>query len=362
MITENKHLILEEGREINDKSSWRSPSNIAIIKYWGKHGVQLPRNPSLSFTLSNAHTNTTISYQRKADSNKEISLKFLFEGQRNEIFESKVSAFLEKVTPYFPFLTQLDLEISSENSFPHSSGIASSASSMSALSLGLCDIEKRLFNSFEDDNAFLNKASFISRLGSGSACRSVYPKIGVWGVHSDYSGSSDQYAIPYIEKVHEIFTSFHDDILIVSKKEKEVSSRAGHALMEGNPYAIPRYAQANSRMSELKEILESGDLSSFGTIAESEALTLHALMMCSNPSYMLIKEGTLSIINKVYQYRKADNIPLYFTLDAGPNVHLLYPQEYAVPVGQFIESELTKHCEDGKVIKDFVGMGPQKLS
>ena len=114
---------------------WRSPSNIALIKYWGKHGRQLPRNPSISFTLNNAFTDTTLQYVAKQGNDQLINLSFNFSGAPNEAFRLKMVKFLESIVDIFPFLRQLDLKIDSYNSFPHSAGIASSASSMSALAL-----------------------------------------------------------------------------------------------------------------------------------------------------------------------------------------------------------------------------------
>jgi diphosphomevalonate decarboxylase len=161
--------------------------------------------------------------------------------------------------------------------------------------------------------------------------------------------------------IHETFKDMHDDILIVSREEKSVSSRAGHALMEGNPFAAPRYEQARTRFSTLLDAMRVGDVEVFGKIAEDEALTLHALMMCSNPSYTLLRPASLSIIEKVRQYRADTGNPVYFTLDAGPNVHLLYPGDIVHEVRAFIDEQLEEHCEDGFVQQDWVGEGPEEL-
>ncbi|MFM8486940.1 MAG: diphosphomevalonate decarboxylase, partial [Bacteroidota bacterium] len=104
-----------------------------------------------------------------------------------------------------------------------------------------------------------------------------------------------------------------------------------------------------------------GDLETFGKIAEDEAMTLHALMMCSNPSYTLIRPDTLAIIEKVRQYRADTGHQVYFTLDAGPNVHLLYPGEIVHDVRAFIDDHLLEHCEDNYVQQDWVGEGPEEL-
>lgn len=83
--------------------AWRSPSNIALVKYWGKYGIQLPRNASVSFTLTNAYTNMSIAYQPKSNNEQGVSLDFLFEGQENAKFAQKIQVFLETLVPIFRF-------------------------------------------------------------------------------------------------------------------------------------------------------------------------------------------------------------------------------------------------------------------
>jgi len=364
------HIMYENPRLIIDSSNppeadsivWRSPSNIALIKYWGKYGLQLPRNPSLSFTLAASCTDTALEYEFKDDvHSNEIDLEFLFHEAENEPFQAKTQAFLNSLLPIFPFLGQLKLSIRTGNSFPHSAGIASSASGMSALALSLCSLEDRLFGTLQDPAAFDQKASFIARLGSGSACRSIFSHAAIWGETSLVSGSSNEYAVPVGDRISEVFRSMHDDILIVSSGVKAVSSRAGHALMDGNPYAEPRYAQARQRLGSLLGAMEAGDLEVFGKIVEDEALTLHALMMSSNPSYMLLHPDSVAIIERVRAWRSETKHPVYFTLDAGPNVHLLYPEDIVVEVRKFIEDELAEFCENGYVQNDWVGEGPEEM-
>ena len=130
--------------------------------------------------------------------------------------------------------------------------------------------------------------------------------------------------------------------------------------MEGNPYAEARYTQAENHLLTLVETLNTGDLVNFGNIVEEEALSLHALMMTSKPSYLLMKPSTLEVINKLRAWRNKMDIPAYFTLDAGPNVHLLYPHAFASEVETFIENELLEHCEGRRWIRDHVGQGPIK--
>jgi diphosphomevalonate decarboxylase len=340
------------------KIAWRSPSNLAIIKYWGKHGVQMPQNPSISLTLSHAFTEMTLNYQPKK---QEVSkIDFAFEGKPNEPFRLKMAHYLASLDDTLPFLKDYDLQLESHNSFPHSAGIASSASSMSALALCLTTMERDLGASTGKKRAephFFRRASMFARLGSGSACRSVYPVAAVWGKCKEVYGSSDKYAVPYQEDIHPIFHTFRDDILIVSKREKSISSRAGHRLMENNVYAKGRYAQARERMKAVLKAMEAGDLEKFGEIAEDEALTLHALMMTSSPSFTLLHPNTLKIIELVRSWRKVMQLPVYFSLDAGPNPHLLYPDSIEKQVHEFVQNELLQYCENKQYIRDKVGMG-----
>ncbi len=324
----------------------RSPSNIAIVKYWGKHGNQLPNNPSISFTLSNCFTETKVTY--KEASHDDISMEFYFEGKENPAFKSKIEKFLNANEQYFTFLKGLDLKIESYNSFPHSSGIASSASSMSALIMCLLEIK------YKDSEIDLQEASFLSRLASGSAARSVYPVMTLWGETASLSDSSNEYAIPIGDMIHPVFKTYHDTILIVSSKEKSVSSRAGHSLMDSHPMAEMRYATARKNTEDLLTILKQGDLEGFIKIAEEEANQLHDLMATSTPSYTLKEPNTINIINKILEFRKETGLPVCYTLDAGPNVHLLYPDSCAEQVHKFIEEVLKDYCFENKYIDDKV--------
>jgi len=349
-----------EGDSKQGEVAWRSPSNIALVKYWGKHGRQLPRNPSLSFSLSNAYTDMQIKYVVRNEEKATASINFLFEGTKNEAFETRIQKYLDSIILFYPFLKQVDLEVESQNSFPHSSGIASSASSMSALALCLTDIEYGLADK-EMDEGFFHKASFIARLGSGSASRSVYGDFCIWGTTSLHDKYSDDYAVS-LDKVNPEFEKLHDDILIVSSAEKSVSSTAGHGLMIDNPYAEIRYAEARKKLVSLAGIIDGGDIEAFGKIVEEEALSLHALMMCSDPSYVLMEPASLQIINEIRSFRNETKTPIFFTLDAGPNVHVIYPDSVKVAAQEFVKGVLLEHCEDGRHIFDMMGDGPQKIT
>jgi len=354
-ISMKKEIIKKE-----NKVSWRSPSNIALVKYWGKKEGQIPANASLSFTLTKSYTETEITYSEK-ENNKNICIEFLFEDEINELFEQKILKFLNSVNKYFPFLSKLYLKIKSKNSFPHSAGIASSASSMSALALCLCSIERNNYNSLKNDDEFYEKSSFIARLGSGSASRSIFPQIATWGKFLKLKNSSDEYASVLPFNVNKKFINYNDAILIISKKVKEVSSTAGHDLMLKHPFAKERFRLAEKNLNVLLDALKLGNEDKFIEIVENEALTLHGLMMSSNPGFILVQPNTLRVIEKVRNYRKLTGSKLCFTLDAGPNVHLLFSDKEKKEVENFINSELLQYCDNKFWILDRVGDGPVEI-
>lgn len=335
---------------------WKSPSNIALVKYWGKKPVQIPANASLSFTLSESCTSTEVQFSLA----EALSFNLVFEGKAKPSFHPKIQDFLDRILPYCSFLSAYHLSIDTSNSFPHSSGIASSASAMAALALSICSLEQKL-GGLQNEALFFQKASFLSRLGSGSACRSVQGPMMSWGEHPDLDHSSDLYGTVFEAELQEVFKSYKDTILLVHKGQKSVSSTAGHDLMKGHIFAASRFEQAQMHLTQLKSVLQNGDLEHFIRIVESEALSLHAMMMSSHPYYILMQPNTLAILHSVMRYRQETKIPVCFTLDAGANVHLLYPESNQTEVQAFIEQELSLFCEQGAYLSDAVGIGSEKI-
>jgi len=348
--------VLNEG-----SSSWSSPSNIAMIKYWGKYAHQIPANPSLSFTLDICKTETSIDF--KPGNGQGISIDFLFEGKTNEQFELRVLKYLKSVTQFLPMLKDLHFSIKSSNTFPHSSGIASSASSMSALALNLSTIYNELAEEKLEKADFLRLSSFLARLASGSASRSVYGGFTVWGESEFFSGSSDLFAIPVEnEGISPVFQDLCDDILIIEKGAKKVSSSAGHDLMHNHPFALKRFDIARERMGEIRDLMANGDMEGFGKLVEKEALMLHSMMMTSDPYFILFKPNTLSVIEKIWEFRREKGLPVFFTLDAGANVHLIYPSEIKEVVKEFVRDNMLVYCENARYLCDRIGTGPKNLN
>ena len=345
--------------------SWSAPSNIALVKYWGKKDPQIPANPSVSFTLNQCKTITTLSFAKKhfdklSLTDSEFSFDLLFEGKPKEDFKPKIEKFFERIAIYLPFLKEYHFTIDTKNTFPHSSGIASSASGMAALAMNLMSLEKAL-NPEITDEYFYKKASFLARLGSGSACRSVKGSVVVWGNHKNIKGSSDLFGVEFPNAIHKNFKNYQDTILLVDKGTKQVSSSVGHDLMHNHPFAERRFEQAHENLDKLINVFERGNIAEFIKIVESEALTLHAMMMTSIPYFILMKPNTLEIINAIWKFRNETQIPVCFTLDAGANVHILYPEKTKEKVLQFIKSELVGYCQNGQYICDEIGIGSQLI-
>lgn len=339
--------------------TWRTPSNIALVKYWGKSDPQLPKNASISFTLNNCHTTTSIRFSKTA-AKEEAQFELFFEGEKKEDFKPKIAKFFKRIQEYCPYVLQYDMHIESSNSFPHSSGIASSASGMSAIAMCLMNLEQALNPEISADY-LKQKASFLARLGSGSASRSIEGPLVVWGTHETVAGSSDLFGVRLPNAVHPVFEDYQDCILLVDKGEKQVSSTVGHNLMFNHPFAERRFEQANDNLAELLQVLASGDLEKFISIVESEALTLHAMMLTSEPYFILMKPNTLEIIQRIWEFRKTTGSHVCFTLDAGANVHVLYPKSEKQQVESFINTELLKFCQKNQYICDNTGLGAQTI-
>ncbi len=131
--------------------------------------------------------------------------------------------------------------------------------------------------------------------------------------------------------------------------------------MENHPFVASRFAQVNENLKKLLVSLQTGNERAFSSLVEEEALTLHAMMMTSQPGYILLKPNSLEVIDRIRQFRQTTGLPVSFTLDAGPNVHILYPARVTGEVKPFIEGQLAEFCQEGHIIHDKIGTGPVKF-
>jgi diphosphomevalonate decarboxylase len=320
--------------------NWQCPSNIALVKYWGKKQEQIPCNPSISFSLKNAFSRTIIDYDY--DPQRQT---FEYELLQKEFNNKKTQNFFLTCLRLNPLLKHFDLKIESFNSFPHSTGIASSASAFGALALCMLNIDYELSGK-EINEGFYQKASYLARLGSGSAARSVYGGFVRW---------DNQYALP-LKNIHKNFAGIRDTILIVSSKPKSISSSKGHALMNNHPFAQDRYQEAKYNEIELQHILRNGDWNAFQSMCEVEALMLHYMMLTSTPSYSLLEENSLKIIEIIKKFMEKSPYITY-TIDAGPNIHVLTHPTKFKGLTELVK-KVASRVED--VLYDEIGDGPVK--
>lgn len=285
----------------------KAPSNIAFIKYWGKKDFQKPINPSLSMSLTHCQTITELFVSLEKD---DFYLELFFEEKRDKKFEKRVEKYFLKLSEYYPKLLNYHYKIKTLNTFAHSAGIASSASAFAALAS--C-IEKFLHKIYPEEK--IKSPSFLARLGSGSAARSIYGPFMLWGKTEECEDSCDEQAICFDAQKME---KLADTILLVDEKVKKISSSTGHELMNHHPYKDKRIENAHQNIKIAKEAFKKGDFPKLGEVIEREALELHALMLTSEKPYILINEKTLAVIYWVREQRKRKGIEIYFTLDAGP--------------------------------------------
>ncbi|MCO4753179.1 MAG: diphosphomevalonate decarboxylase [Bacteriovoracaceae bacterium] len=330
-----------------------APSNIALVKYWGKKDIQIPLNPSISFTLDTCYTKTKADFEL---GDTQTQIEFYFHGESKPSFIPKLEVFIERVKDLYPWLGSLaKLTLHSENSFPHSSGIASSASGFGAMAMCFEKFNSEVLGEEID----LDRASNAARLGSGSACRSVFGGFNLWGELTEDLG--DQSLSSQLTDIHPNFDDIKDAICIASSGEKSVGSSAGHSLMNNHVFGEQRINQAKDNCRELLSCLRSGDVWKAGELIEEEAMTLHALMMTSRPSYMLIRPNTVAMIEVIRQFREDEKTPVFFTLDAGPNPHVIYFNESRTLVEQKLLPKLKGLCENERIIMDQIGKGPKIL-
>lgn len=278
--------------------------NIAFIKYWGNQSDddRIPLNGSISMNLDGLLTMTQVNFQPELTHDR-----FILNGQHTApAAERRVSDFLDHIRalahlPYFA-------EVTSTNNFPAGAGIASSAAAFAALALagssaaGLHLSEKDL--------------SRLARLGSGSACRSVPAGFVEWLPGEDDTSS---YAVSIAPPS---YWDLCDCIAVVSSSTKKIGSTEGHHLASTSPLQAGRVADAPRRLDICRQALLSHDFDSFAKIVEQDSNLMHAVMMTSEPPLFYWQPASLLIMQKVNEWR-ISGLPVCYTLDAGPNVHVL---------------------------------------
>lgn len=304
------------------KATAKAHTNIALIKYWGKRNesIILPTNNSLSLTLDGYFTTTTVEYNNSL-SKDEFTLDGL--AVSGESY-NRVSAFLDLIRNMVG--KQVYARVESVNDVPTAAGFASSASGFAALAAaGTKAIGLKLND---------QELSRLTRQGSGSACRSIYGGFAEWemGTHED---GSDSYAVP-------IAPADYWDIrvaaVVLSSAQKSVSSRVGmRRTVETSPFFQGWLDSVGKDLLEIKQGIQTRDFEKVGEIAEANCLKMHATTLGAFPPFTYWHDTTLVVMQKVWEMR-LQGTPVYFTIDAGPNVKVLYLPEYEEQVKQTLGS------------------------
>ncbi|HXF64458.1 MAG TPA: diphosphomevalonate decarboxylase [Caldilineaceae bacterium] len=298
------------------KATARAGSNIAFIKYWGVADprLNLPLNSSISMTLADAYTVTTVEWDAAgAQAHDSITL----DGAE---VTGKAAERLVRHLDRIRSLAGVErrARVASVNNFPMASGIASSASGFAALTVAGC----RAIGLALDDA----QLSALARLGSGSACRSILGGFVLWDRGDDHDTSIARQLFPPDH------WDLYDVVAVVSREAKAISSEGGHQIAATSPLNRARVAYAEQALAAVREAILHRSLAQLGPILEQDALAMHAVMMTGNPSLLYWLPGTVAIMHAVRRWRSADGLPAYFTIDAGPNVHVLCEAEDAPEV------------------------------
>ncbi len=279
-----------------------APANIALCKYWGKRNAELnlPVNSSLSISLGKLGTRTIIKFAKNAD-------RIFLNGKvAPKAFAARLSAYLDLFRKADQFF-----EVRTENNIPTAAGLASSASGFAALVKALNELMGWKFNARE--------LSMLARVGSGSASRSLYDDFAVWHMGQRADGMDS-----YAESLDGAWPDLRVGILEVSKVRKKVGSTEGmNRTRETSELYEAWPEQAQCDYDELRTAIAAKDFPMLGKTAENNAMAMHATMMAAWPPLCYWKPQSVSLMQKVWASRE-EGLELYFTMDAGPNLKLLF--------------------------------------
>ncbi|MEH6445081.1 MAG: diphosphomevalonate decarboxylase [Oceanospirillaceae bacterium] len=286
-----------------------APSNIALCKYWGKRDTELnlPINSSLSISLAHLGSHTSISLSDNGKDIVRLNNKAL---APESDFSCKVINFVN----LFRRTQHIPLIIDTRNNIPTAAGLASSASGFAALMLAIDD--------FFSLNLQETQLSAFARMGSGSASRSIYRGFVRWDMGQQSDGMD---SVAY--QLKQQWPGFCIGLVKVSSAAKPIDSRSGMQRTIETSNLYPNWpAQAGDDLLTLEQAITAQDFTALGKCAEKNAMTMHATMISAWPPLVYWLPESLTVMHKVWQLREA-GVPVYFTMDAGPNLKLLFEQE-----------------------------------
>lgn len=293
--------------------------NIALIKYWGNRdaALRLPANGSISMTLDRLETRTTVAFDPSLGADLVIVDGVHLTGAAFQ----RVTQHLDRVREMAGI--NLPARVESQSNFPAGTGLAASASAFAALTLAATHAA-----GLSLDRLALSR---LARLGSGSACRSIYGGFVEWLAGESHEES---YATPLAPPDH---WNLVDAVAIVSREPKAVGSTAGHALAPTSPLQAARVQDAPRRLDLCREAIQKRNFPRLASVVEQDSNMMHAVMMTSTPPLLYWEPATIQVMREVSAWR-AGGLPVCYTVDAGPNVHCLCLSEAAEEVRRRLES------------------------
>ncbi len=295
------------------KATFRAYANIAFIKYWGAKdkSLNLPYTNSLSMTLSGAHSTTTVAWLATSQREDEISLNGQFAKGTDR---TRIIAHLDRMRNLLGHHRMA--KVVSVNNFPAGAGIASSASGFCALTVAAAAASQ-----MEGEDLDLNALARISRRASGSACRSFFGGFVEWE-----AGIDDCSSLP-MQLHHERHWALNDVVAVVSRASKKVSSQSGHGLADSSFLLENRLQFVSEALPIAKGAVRSRNLKILGPLLEKDALFMHAVMLTSRPSLLYLNDAAVDLMQAVQSWRAEEGLEAYFTIDAGPNLHVICEEQ-----------------------------------
>ena len=303
----------------------QAPANIALIKYMGKldESLNIPANPSLSYTLNQLQSNVQLETQTfDQDSWEPLSIPGAAPFDLNPAAQARFLNHLGRIKAYFDY--QGGFIVRSSNNFPHSSGLASSASSFAALTK--CAIQA-LAELTQKPIPAVEEQAQLSRLGSGSSCRSFFPTWALWE-----KDSVKAIHLPYEHLIHEV--------ILVSHAEKKIGSGQAHQLIKTSPLYQGRNERASNNLKQLLQAFELQSWEEAFNITWREFHDMHSLFSSSTPSFHYMTPTSKKVLKRLQDLWHHHGDGPLVTMDAGPNIHLLYRDDQYELAQQFKSDHL----------------------
>lgn len=297
----------------------KAPSNIALIKYMGKSDPEqnIPANSSISYTLPELVSYVEIeSIHGDADIWEPLEIPGGVIFDLSDLGRTRFLEHLTWIKQQFEYTGSF--AVRSCNNFPMASGLASSASSFAALTIAAC---RALSELCEQDEPSQEQMAIMSRNGSGSSCRSFFEPWALWT--PEHVGSIE---LPYKKLI--------SHVILISKEEKQVSSSSAHARIQSSPLFADRPQRANTNLENLIQALNDENWRRIYEIVWDEFIDMHQLFESSKPAFTYRNEQTEWALNELQAYWEQHGDGPVITMDAGPNIHLLFREDQATMAKQ----------------------------